>query len=194
MCRVNFLLNLPRDAIAQFRRHIDLFRTRLGSKQLLFENYAWLAAQYELFGNLFEGAVLQGLPAVQTQHPGFYYQQAAQFAALRRTTALHLCADATSVHDHLLDDWDKLEIYGQRPWRAGKHSLEPPESEREARGIEAVQHREFSAVRHCDVIIPLYTRAVAQFQRYKCGRIKQQLMVQMATEYHKAEQHAKALT
>ena len=75
MCRVNFLLNLPRDAIAHFRRHIDLFRARMGPKPLLFEHYAWLSAQYELFGELFEEAVVQGLPAVQTQHPGFYYQQ-----------------------------------------------------------------------------------------------------------------------
>ncbi|KAF2366830.1 Foie gras liver health family 1 [Trinorchestia longiramus] len=193
VCRVNFLLNLPRDAIAQFRRHIDLFRPRMGPKPLLFEHYAWLASQYELFGYLFENAVLQGLPAVQTQHPGFYYQQAAQFASLRRTTALHLCSGATGNHQHLLDGLESLEIYGQRPWRAGKHSLEPPESEREACGIEAVQYHELTKVRHHDMIIPLYSQAVAQFQRYRCPRIKQQLMVQMATEYQKAAQHQKAL-
>ncbi|KAA0199224.1 hypothetical protein HAZT_HAZT001821 [Hyalella azteca] len=193
VCRVNFLLNLPRDAIAQFRRHIDLFRPRMGPKSLIFEHYAWLASQYELFGWLFESAVQQGLPAVQTQHPGFYYQQAAQFASLRRTTALHLCSAATDQHNHMLDGIDSLEIYGQRPWRAGKHSLEPPEPEREACGVEAIQYHELTKVQHHEMIIPLYSRAMAQFQRYRCPRIKQQLMVQMATEYQKAKQYQKAL-
>ena len=61
VCRVDFLLNLPRDAIAHFRHHIELFRPRMGPKQLLFEHYAWLSSQYEMFGGLFEGAVVQGL-------------------------------------------------------------------------------------------------------------------------------------
>ena len=147
-----------------------------------------------MFGSLFESAVAQGLPAVQTQHPGFYYQQAAQFAALRRNTAHHLCSNASSANLPLLENWDNLEIYGQRPWRPGKHSLEPPESEREANGVDAVQYRELMDVGHSDVILPLYSRAVAQFQRYKCPRIKHLLLTQMASEYHKAGDYKKALT
>lgn len=45
ICRLDFTLNLPRDAIAQFRRHIDLFRQRTGPKELIFEHYAWLSKQ-----------------------------------------------------------------------------------------------------------------------------------------------------
>lgn len=37
-----------------------------------------------VFGGLFEEAIELGLPAIQTQHPGFYYQQAAQFAVQRK--------------------------------------------------------------------------------------------------------------
>ena len=47
--------------------------------------------RYQIFGDVFEEAVRTGLPAVQTQHPGFYYQQAAQYAVLRRKTALQVC-------------------------------------------------------------------------------------------------------
>lgn len=47
--------------------------------------------RYQIFGDVFEEAVRLGLPAVQTQHPGFYYQQAAQYAVLRRKTALQVC-------------------------------------------------------------------------------------------------------
>lgn len=32
-----------------------------------------------------------GLPAVQIQHPGLYYQQAAQFAILRKKSCQELC-------------------------------------------------------------------------------------------------------
>ena len=42
--------------------------------------------RYEIFGDVFEEAVTLGLPAVQIQHPGFYYQQAADYAVLRRNT------------------------------------------------------------------------------------------------------------
>ena len=47
--------------------------------------------RYHIFGEVFEEAVRLGLPAVQTQHPGFYYQQSAQYAVLRRKTALQVC-------------------------------------------------------------------------------------------------------
>lgn len=36
----------------------------------------------------------------------------------------------------LLEGWSKLDFYGQRPWRPGKHSLEPPEQQREMEGIK----------------------------------------------------------
>jgi hypothetical protein len=35
--------------------------------------------------------LLKGLPAIQTQHPGLYYQQAANYAVQRRKLAEELC-------------------------------------------------------------------------------------------------------
>lgn len=194
ICRLDFALNLPRDAIAQFRRHIDLFRQRTGPKELIFEHYAWLSKQYQIFGDVFEEAVRLGLPAVQTQHPGFYYQQAAQYAVLRRKTALQVCKDVTAPVSDLLEGWNELEFYGQRPWRPGKHSLEPPEQQREAEGIREVQYHEVKEVNHSNAIIPLFSSAISQFKKYRCPRIKRHLMVQMAEEYHQASDPSKALT
>lgn len=194
ICRLDFTLNLPRDAIAQFRRHIDLFRQRTGPKELIFEHYAWLSRQYQIFGDVFEEAVRTGLPAVQTQHPGFYYQQAAQYAVLRRKTALQVCKEVVAPVSDLLDGWSKLEFYGQRPWRPGKHSLEPPEQQREMEGIKEVQYHEVKEVNHSDFIIPLFSSAISQFKKYRCPRIKRHLMVQMAEEYHQANDSSKALT
>lgn len=194
ICRLDFALNLPRDAIAQFRRHIDLFRQKTGPKELIFEHYAWLSKQYHIFGDVFEEAVRLGLPAVQTQHPGFYYQHAAQYAVLRRKTALQVCKDVSAPVSDLLEGWDKLEFYGQRPWRPGKHSLEPPEQEREAEGIKEVQYHEVKEVNHSNTIIPLFSSAISQFKKYRCPCIKRHLMVQMAEEYHQANDPSKALT
>lgn len=48
--------------------------------------------RFSVFGDIFDEAVKLGLPAVQTQHPGIYYQQAAQYAILRKKSCLELCS------------------------------------------------------------------------------------------------------
>lgn len=45
VCKLMFNLGSPRDAITQFRSHIDKYRSRVGFKELLFEHYSWLSVQ-----------------------------------------------------------------------------------------------------------------------------------------------------
>ena len=45
VCRLAFRQNLPRDAIAHFRRHVELFRARVGPQELAVEHSGWLAQQ-----------------------------------------------------------------------------------------------------------------------------------------------------
>jgi hypothetical protein len=45
LCKLMFQLSLPRDAIAQFRKHTELFRNRIGPKSLAFEHHAWMSKQ-----------------------------------------------------------------------------------------------------------------------------------------------------
>lgn len=40
--------------------------------------------RFQVFGDLFDEAIKLGLTAIQTQHPGFYYQQAANHAIARK--------------------------------------------------------------------------------------------------------------
>jgi len=40
-----FQLSLPRDAIAQFRKHTEHFRNKIGPKDLAFEHHAWMSKQ-----------------------------------------------------------------------------------------------------------------------------------------------------
>ncbi|MPC45433.1 Trafficking protein particle complex subunit 11 [Portunus trituberculatus] len=57
-----------------------------------------------------------------------------------------------------------------------------------------VQYHEVKEVNHSDFIIPLFSSAISQFKKYRCPRIKRHLMVQMAEEYHQANDSSKALT
>ena len=63
---------------------------------LEFEHKGWQSKQCDLFADIFSEAIKNGLPAIQTQHPGLYYQQAAQHAIARRELAEELCASESA--------------------------------------------------------------------------------------------------
>lgn len=86
MCKLMFKLNLPRDAITQFKAHVEKYKSRTGFKDLVFEHYGWTSQQFQYFADLFSDAVKNGLAALQTQHPGIYYLKAAEFVYKRRDT------------------------------------------------------------------------------------------------------------
>uniref|UniRef100_A0A3Q2XZI6 Trafficking protein particle complex subunit 11 n=1 Tax=Hippocampus comes TaxID=109280 RepID=A0A3Q2XZI6_HIPCM len=184
VCRLCFLHNTPLDAISQFRKHIDLCKKKIGSAELAFEHAAWMAKQFQSFGELFDDAIKLGLAAIQTQNPGFYYQQAAYYSQERKRLALQL-----SQVNFILGG---LDYYGQRPWRQGHQSIDPPDQDKEKKGILALQINE-KDVPHSELIITLLSNAVAQFKKYKCPRMKSHLMVQMGEEYYHAQDYAKAL-
>ena len=93
ICKLNFRLALPRDAISQYRKHMDIFQQKVGNEgdflanakfrktkinclilELRFEHLGWQSKQAEFFADIFDEAIKNGLPAIQTQHPGLYYQ------------------------------------------------------------------------------------------------------------------------
>uniref|UniRef100_A0A8D0A7R5 Trafficking protein particle complex subunit 11 n=1 Tax=Sander lucioperca TaxID=283035 RepID=A0A8D0A7R5_SANLU len=194
ICRLCFQHNTPLDAIAQFRKHIDLCKKKIGSAELAFEHAAWMSKQFQSFGELFDEAIKLGLTAIQTQNPGFYYQQAACYSQDRKTLAQQLCQAGASYPSPEPGDTQSggLDFYGQRPWRQGHQSIDPPDAEKEKTGIVALQIKERD-VPHSELIIALLSNAVAQFKKYKCPRMKSHLMVQMGEEYYHAKDYTKAL-
>ncbi|KAA8589197.1 hypothetical protein FQN60_010542 [Etheostoma spectabile] len=194
ICRLCFQHNTPLDAIAQFRKHIDLCKKKIGSAELAFEHAAWMSKQFQSFGELFDEAIKLGLTAIQTQNPGFYYQQAACYSQDRKTLAQQLCQAGASYPSPEPGDTQSggLDFYGQRPWRQGHQSIDPPDAEKEKMGIVALQSKERD-VPHSELIIALLSNAVAQFKKYKCPRMKSHLMVQMGEEYYHAKDYTKAL-
>uniref|UniRef100_A0A667WE77 Trafficking protein particle complex subunit 11 n=1 Tax=Myripristis murdjan TaxID=586833 RepID=A0A667WE77_9TELE len=198
ICRLCFQHNTPLDAIAQFRKHIDLCKKKIGSAELAFEHTAWMSKQFQSFGELFDEAIKLGLTAIQTQNPGFYYQQAACYSQDRKLQ-LSNPTNYDMFHGVSLPTPDPLEtptggldFYGQRPWRQGHQSIDPPDPEKEKAGILALQIKERD-VPHSELIIALLSNAVAQFKKYKCPRMKSHLMVQMGEEYYHAKDYTKAL-
>lgn len=112
-----------------------------------------------------------------------------------------------------LDGIQTLEFYGQRPWRPGKLSAEPPDPQLEQNGIMALQYLENHAnhsvspdsfankkvfsifsIRSQNVIITLYGLAITQYKSYRCPRTRRHLIVQMADEYFISKDYGKALT
>ncbi|KAK1175909.1 hypothetical protein AOXY_G646 [Acipenser oxyrinchus oxyrinchus] len=196
ICRLCFQHNTPLDAIAQFRKHIDLCKKKIGSAELAFEHAAWMSKQFQSFGDLFDEAIKLGLTAIQTQNPGFYYQQAAYYAQEWKQQANQLCYHDPFISypnpDPLETSTGSLDFYGQRPWRQGHQSIDPPDPEKEKGGILALQCKERDVL-HSELIIALLSSAVAQFKKYKCPRMKSHLMVQMGEEYYHAKDYTKAL-
>ncbi|XP_029703146.1 trafficking protein particle complex subunit 11 isoform X1 [Takifugu rubripes] len=192
ICRLCFQHNTPLDAIAQFRKHVDLCKKKIGSPELAFEHAAWMSKQFQSFGELFDEAIKLGLTAIQTQNPGFYYQQAACYSQERKQLAQQLCQAGKSSSEPLDIQPGGLDFYGQRHWRQGHQSIDPPDAEKEKMGILALQIKERDAP-HSELIIALLSNAVAQFKKYKCPRMKSHLMVQMGEEYYHAKDYSKAI-
>jgi hypothetical protein len=86
-----------------------------------------------------------------------------------------------------------MEFYGQRPWRPGKLSAEPPDPQLESNGIQALQYLE-KQVAHSSSIVTLYGSAISQYKTYRCPRTRRHLVLQMAEEYYNSHDFGKALT
>ena len=195
ICKLAFKLNLPRDAISQFRKHMDIFQMKVGLEELAFEHSGWQSEQCKTFAQIFSEAISLGLPAIQTQHPGLYYQQAARYAIKRRQSSEELCFDANKYPSpDPLANASSLEFYGQRPWRPSKVAIEPPDMETERAGIQALQHREKTLTpSHSEVIVGHLKQAIEQYQIFKSPRSESHLTVQMAEELKSAQKYKEAL-
>ncbi|KAL4704139.1 hypothetical protein ACJJTC_012955 [Scirpophaga incertulas] len=183
LCKLLFALNLPRDAIAQLKSHIERYRNRIGSTELLFEHYAWVSRQYSAFGELFDEAIKAGLPGIQSQHPGFYYQYAAQFTVKRRQAMRSVCTEATKYPSPSDPLEGLIEFYGQRPWRPGRISADPHDPQREQAAILALQYNE-RVFNHSMMIISYLGCAISHFKTFHSPRMRKQLVVEMANEYY----------
>lgn len=125
ICKLSFLGNDPLDAISQFRKHIDIFKSKSEPREIEFEHCAWVSKQFSVFGTLFENAVASGLIPSQTQHPGYYFYEAATDSVSRRrlfNSSKNFDPSKSDYYQQLLSTSLDMEFIGQRPWRPGCQS------------------------------------------------------------------------
>lgn len=196
MCKLKFVTGSPRDAITQFRTHVEKYRNRTGYKELLFEHYAWLSIQYSAFAELFCDAIKAGLPALQTQHPGIYYHKAAEYMSKRKEAFQQCCADSSPLGNFLPPNEQNATTYSSLLYSdffGIRGSNKTAESINEQLIIGVVQECEKS-VNHSATYITLLGQAMAQFKIYRCLRFRKKLAVDMAEECLKIGDYSKALT
>ncbi|XP_064547367.1 trafficking protein particle complex subunit 11 [Drosophila montana] len=192
MCRLMFKLKTPRDSINQFIIHVEKYKNCVGFKDLAFEHHAWLSTQHSVFAELFCEAIKNGLPALQTQHPGIYFQKAAEYVIKRREAVQQASATllSTSSTKPMTASQTQSSLYteffGVRAVKTGDPVAEQ---------LANVQLCELECnYNHSSAIIALLSQAMAQFKIYKCLRFRKKLAIDMAEEYLRSGDHAKALT
>nr|CAH8826228.1 unnamed protein product [Trichobilharzia regenti] len=131
---------------------------------------------------------------VRAQSPLFFRKQispAADSAALSPPHSPNQLSpvEGTSATEKV----DGLEFYGQRPWRQGIQSIEPPNPIKEREGILNLQREELE-VDHSTFIIPLLEQTRLQYKRYKAERMKLYPCILMGSEYYDKQDYDKALS
>ncbi|CAF0724301.1 unnamed protein product [Brachionus calyciflorus] len=200
LCKLLFEIKHPIDAIEQFRRHIDIFKLKIGPSDLAFEHSAWMSKQFQVMGELFENAInKEYFNAVQTQHPGFYFHSSANYSIQRRIHSREILQSLnlsnknwTSENPSPIESIDKLEFLGQRPWRQAQKSMEILDQLKEKDGILCLQELE-SKENLSPLITNLFKQAISHFKIFNCKRMKQYLSVCMAEEYFYAKDYQESL-
>lgn len=154
---------------------------------------------------MFDAAVQNGLAAIQTQHPGFYFQSASEQAIARKTAALRLCGHLVNAPYPAVSGFDPLEkaaiveYYGQRPWRLcgltvgmGESSVVQLDANLEKLGILCLQWRE-SRFDHLAPILHFSNNALGHFKKYRCPRMKLLIIVRMGEQHFAVGNYEKAL-
>ncbi|KRX63049.1 Trafficking protein particle complex subunit 11 [Trichinella sp. T9] len=84
ICRLYFKHIASSESMSHFQKHIEYFRNKTSKLEAEFEHSAWLSKQYSFFAELFDAAVQSGLTTSSAEHPGFYYQTAADYMIRRQ--------------------------------------------------------------------------------------------------------------
>lgn len=140
-----------------------------------------------MFGDLFDLAVQNGLAAIQTQHPGFYYQSAAEQAIARKNVGQKLLSATSTTTMFDPGNFDYIENFvpehfGQRPWSTSATlgilgGDQSDQKNRETSSIFYLQWREANRVDHSSTILHYLGAASNHFKKYRCPRMRLLIMV-----------------
>lgn len=139
---------------------------------------------------MFCEAIKNGLPALQTQHPGIYYHKASEYIVKRRNAFRVCCSLSPEIGPTTVPISTAFstisDFFGMRSTRSGEIATEQQ--------IIATAQEMERAFNHSAVIIHLLGLAMNQYKQYRCMRFKKKITIEMAKEYHASGDHSKALT
>ncbi|KAI6648528.1 Trafficking protein particle complex subunit 11-like [Oopsacas minuta] len=185
ICQLTFVDN-PRQAISNFKKHIEIFRKHEGPRSLSFQHQHWLAAENSHFARMFSDA----LDGIQTLNPGMYYVIASKHAKTRKDTSNKL--PTVNSNSITLYKPPNPRFYGQYAWRDGVPENEESDDTMRNAGVAYLCEQERN-VEHNWEVIGLLCRAVNQFKRYSSRRLTASIKVQLAEEYFSAGEYKKIL-
>lgn len=76
----------------------------------------WFTSRYSAFADLFCDAIKSGLPALQTQHPGLYFQKSAEYLVKRKeayqqcSTQLNEISDGNQLSNIFCSDFFGVRV------------------------------------------------------------------------------------
>uniref|UniRef100_A0A915JP50 Trafficking protein particle complex subunit 11 n=1 Tax=Romanomermis culicivorax TaxID=13658 RepID=A0A915JP50_ROMCU len=182
----------------------------------------WLNSAFGLFADLFRQAVQRGLAPVQTQHPGFYYQSAAEYATARRGQSLQFKKQHLNLAGELPNEQlnavlqrtklrlqnFKPEFCGLRPWHAllsdyaqvalalGRVQTQADNNNvvcEEKDALTLYQHNEYTIVDQSNIILRYLNMAILHYEKYKCPRMRLLNMLRSGEQYMIIGDYEKAL-
>lgn len=196
-CQIFFLLNHPREAITQFRKHIDVFKQHTKSPEYAFEHAAWLSQQYLMFAEMFHEAVVKGVKASWSQHPGHYYYNAAMQMIARRTNVTEYTNDmirstqmpVTKELLRMINPIGFASYLRQSGWVCVEPNDAPPVNP------TSQPQPNFEPIDYSEIIIRSLYRAIEYFGQWTRPRMQNYLSVIIAEEHllHDNRPKARAL-
>lgn len=203
---LQFLVQRPRDAIAQFRKHVESFeinRTtiRCCDTHLEIERVAWISQQNQTFADLFRQAISSGLKASKTQHPGFYYYDAAvQMIKKRKLESQLTCNVPQTGVPSLMKDMmnSSLTFNSNQPYELMTQNFSWSNQQNNQAIMDPLgisqQYDQNYPINYSEAIILLLHTAIEYFKEWNCIRMEHFLSVMIADEYVESGEHHKAIT
>lgn len=192
ICRLCFYLNVPMDAISNFRKHVDIFQNKQTTNQGGFEQFAWLSEQFQIFAELFEMAVNSlSLAPSSNHHPGVYFFEAASYMSERRKAARSIDVTFTkeeAAYLSAITNVQNREFVGQFAWNS-----DLSDTDKIKFANMAIQFNE-SQVDHTKLLINLYGNVLNQIRKFKKPRFSRYLMYLIGEEYFNLNNYEEALT
>lgn len=189
-CHIQFTLNHARESITQFKRYLDTFKQHTRAPEYSFEHAAWLSQQYLMFADLFHQAVQNGVKASKTQHPGYYYYEAAMQMIDRRKNITIYTNDierskqmpVTNELLAMITSNNFTSFLRQCGWICIDPTEGPPLLPA-AQIAEQQKLKQPEEVNYSEIIIRSLYKAIEYFEEWNKPRMQNHINVMIADEY-----------